>query len=148
MRASFAPQTGGGPVREVLVDTSVWIDFFRRSANSPWRTRLVELLERSAVVVVDPIFAELLYGARSERERIVIRQLSESVRRPNLDLDIWRAAGALGNQYRAQGVTLALVDCLIAAVAQRDSLELWTLDEDFAPLVNAGVLTRFTPERP
>ncbi len=148
MPARSAPQTVGARVREVLVDTSVWVDFFRRSANSPWRTRLVDLLEKEAVVVVDPIFAELLYGAHSERERTVIRLLSESVRRPGLDLDIWRAAGALGNHYRAQGVTLALVDCLIAAVARRDSLELWTLDEDFAPLVTDGVLTRFAPEQP
>lgn len=148
MSAPSAPQTVGAPVREVLVDTSVWVDFFRRTSNSPWRARLIDLLEREAVVVVDPVFAELLYGARSERERTVIRQLSESVRRPALDLDIWRAAGALGSHYRGQGVTLALVDCLLAAVAQRDALDLWTLDEDFAPLVTAGVLTRFTPEPP
>jgi len=34
---------------------------------------------------------------------------------------------------------------LIAAVAARDGLLLWTLDEDFEPLVRAGLLLRFSP---
>lgn len=133
---------------DVLVDTSVWVDFFRRSARSPWRPRLVELLEQGAVVIVDPVVAELLYGARSEREQTVIRQLAESVRRPELDLEVWLAAGGLGHEWRARGVTLALVDCLLAAVALRESIALWTLDDDFAPLFAAGTIARFEPAEP
>lgn len=140
--------TGGAPVADVLVDTSVWVDFFRRSAQSPWRPRLVDLLERGAVAIVDPVVAELLYGARSEREQTVIRQLGESVRRPPLGLEVWLAAGKLGHQWRARGVTLALVDCVLAAVAHRESLALWTLDEEFAPLFAAGTIARFDPAGP
>lgn len=132
----------------VLVDTSVWVDFFRRSAKSPWRGALVDLLERGAVVIVDPIVAELLYGARSERERSVVRMLADSVPRPALGLEVWIAAGDVGREWRARGVTLSLADTLLVAVAAREGVPLWTLDDDFHPLFAAGVLGRYSPGGP
>lgn len=128
---------------EVLVDTSVWVAFFRRDAAPPWRPALLDLLERDAVVLVDPIVAELLYGTRGERERAVVLDLARGVRQASIDLDLWVATGDLGRTWRARGRTLSIVDCLIAAAALRDGLALWTLDEDFAPLFNDGALRRF-----
>ena len=132
---------------DILVDTSVWIDFFRRSARPAWRPLLSGLIERDTVVLIDPIIAELLYGVRGDRERAVILDLARGVRRATLDLDTWIACGDLGQAWRAKGRTLSIVDCLIAVVAIREGLLLWTLDEDFEPLVREGSLRRFSPGR-
>ena len=95
---------------DVLVDTSVWVSYFRRGPPPGWRPALIDLLERDAVVLVDPIVAELLYGARGERERGAVLDLGRGVRRATLDLDLWIASGDLGQAWRARGRTLSLVD--------------------------------------
>jgi len=130
---------------DILVDTSVWIDFFRRTATPAWRPLLADLIERDEAVLIDPIIAELRYGTRGDRGRGVVLDLARAVRRAPVDLDTWIACGDLGRTWRTQGRTLSVVDCLIAAVAARDGLLLWTLDEDFEPLVRAGLLLRFSP---
>lgn len=130
---------------DVLVDTSVWVAFLRRGTTPTWRPALIDLLERDAVVLVDPILTELIYGARGQRERAAILDLGRGVRRAALDLDLWIASGDLGQAWRARGRTLSVIDCLIAATAIRDELALWSLDEDFDPLVREGTLRRFTP---
>ncbi len=132
---------------DILVDPSVWIAFFRRSARPPWRTLLAEMLDDDSAVVVDVTIAELLVGVRGDRERRVILDLAGSARRASLDLHTWIAAGDLARQWREKGRTLSLADCLLAVVARRDRLPLWTLDDDFEPLVVDGVLTRFKPKR-
>lgn len=127
----------------VLVDTSVWVAFLRVGPAPTWRDALVELLDRDQAVVLDPVVAELLVGARGERERATILALAQGVRRVSLDQASWVAAGDLGRLWRSRGRTLALVDCLLAAVAARDGLALWSLDRDFAPLFEAGDVTGF-----
>lgn len=127
----------------VLVDTSVWVAFLRRGPVPPWRPVLATLLERDLAVIVDPVVAELHYGARGETELAVLRDLGASVRRAEIGFDDWVAAGALGREWRAMGRTLSLVDCLLGAICARDDLPLWTLDDEFDVMVEAGTLERF-----
>ncbi len=129
----------------VLVDTSVWVAFLRRGSSPPWRGALVALIEGDLAVVVDPVIAELHYGAKGEAEMAILRDLGASIRRAEIGFDDWVAAGRLGQEWRAQGRTLSLVDCLLAAVCERDGLLLWSLDADFDAMVEAGRLTRFSP---
>lgn len=79
---------------------------------------MVDLLERDAASIIDPVVAELLYGARSERERSVILDLARGLRRPALQLETWVACGTLGRTWRQRGRTLSVIDGLLAAVAQ------------------------------
>lgn len=130
---------------DVLVDTTIWIQFFRRRSSPPWRAALIDLLERDRVVLVDPIVAELLYGVRTEAERQVILDLATGTRAAPVDQETWIASGDLGRAWRSRGRTLPLVDCVIATVAARDGLALWTEDDDFGPLVDDGGLVRFSP---
>ena len=131
--------------RDVLVDTSVWVDFFRRSANPQWRAVLQDLMERDAAIIIDPVIAELLYGTRGERERTVVLDLARSIRRAEVTVDTWIASGDLGRTWRIRGRTLSLVDCILVTVAQRDGLRLWTLDRDFEPLAQESGLDLFQP---
>lgn len=130
---------------DVLVDTSVWISFFRRASVPAWRPILVDLLDRDSVVLIDPIIAELLYGVRTEQERAVVLDLAMGTRTARVDRDTWTASGDLGRLWRSRGRTLSLIDCVIAAVAMRERCALWTLDEDFEPLASDGSLLRFAP---
>ena len=55
----------------IIVDTSVWIDFFRMSDKT-----IVDLmngyLEDGEVVVISAVFGELLQGAKNENEEKTI----------------------------------------------------------------------------
>lgn len=50
----------------ILVDTSVWIEFFR--VKEPFFSELKDLIESSEVVVHEVVFGELLQGCRSKTE--------------------------------------------------------------------------------
>lgn len=132
---------------DVLVDTSVWIEYLRRSSRPSWRHVLEDLIEEDSAVLIGPTIAEILVGARGERELRVIDDLARSVRRAETDIQTWIEAGQIGRQWREKGKTLSITDCVLAAVARRDALPLWTLDDDFEPLVAQGFLRRFASGR-
>jgi len=54
----------------VLIDTSIWIEFLK--SNPDYADEVELLLESKQVVTIEPVFAELLYGSRSEKERNII----------------------------------------------------------------------------
>lgn len=131
---------------QVLVDTSVWIPFFRRRDHPPWRGELAAMVAEARVAVAPVVLAELLYGAVTERERATIRDLAEGARIVEPDVDTWLAAGDLGRSLRSRGRTLSITDCVLAAVARREDLPLWTLDRDFDPLVEEGLIVAWRPQ--
>ncbi len=53
----------------LIVDTSVWIEFFRGQAD--YHDALLPLIEQGKVLALECIFGELLQGARGERERLI-----------------------------------------------------------------------------
>lgn len=55
-------------VAKCIVDTSVWIDFFKGSLSAPINSFLEEAIPLTQVVITDIIFHEILMGALSKRE--------------------------------------------------------------------------------
>jgi predicted nucleic acid-binding protein len=102
-------------------------------------------VERDAVGVIEVIIAELLHGVRTAQERAAVLDLAGGTRSARVDRDTWIQSGDLGRLWRSRGRTLSLIDCMIATVAMRDGHELWTLDNDFAPIAAEGSLVRFVP---
>ncbi len=116
----------------ILVDSSVWIDFFR---NRP--TLQAEWLDRNlgveGLVVGDLILAEVLQGFRDDKgfneAKRLLRQL-EQVNVGGADLAIEAARNY--RRLRAVGVTVrGTVDALIATRCLADGLRLLHSDRDF-----------------
>ena len=57
----------------ILIDTSVWIEFFR--AREPYHSRTAELLEEGQILGLTWVFGELLQGAKTNRERTLILEI-------------------------------------------------------------------------
>ncbi len=55
----------------ILIDTSVWIEFFKQ--KEPFNKDIRSLLEAHVVAAIEPVFAELLYGVRNRREREIVQ---------------------------------------------------------------------------
>ncbi len=123
----------------VLVDTSVWIEFFRKRAQP----RVADRLDLDEAVVCLPVLQETLQGFRDEsafriaREALFALPIVESPMRRQVVED----AVGLYRLARRSGLTVrSSVDCLIAACAIRHGLAVLHHDRDFDLLASISPL--------
>jgi predicted nucleic acid-binding protein len=124
----------------VLVDTSVWVEFFRR----PSRIDLPTVVDLDEVVTCLPVVQEVLQGFRDEEAFALARDamLALPLVEAPLRQELFEEAVSLYRRARAAGFTVrSSVDCLIAACALRHGLSVLHRDRDF------GFLARVSPLR-
>ena len=117
----------------ILIDTSAWIEFLRDTPGDPADT-VAAALEADAAIC-DAISMEVLAGARDERHLAMLRgMLARATVVPTEPADYDHAA-LLYRTCRRRGETVCkITDCLIAALAIKESLPLLCCDRDFAVL--------------
>lgn len=117
----------------LIADTSAWVEWLRRRESAA-DLALDAAFADDLVVLVEPVKAELLIGARDRAEVGVLRRLLETV---DFELvyprDDFESATDLFHTARQQGVTVrGVMDCLVAAMALRLQLPVLHHDRDFA----------------
>jgi predicted nucleic acid-binding protein len=123
----------------ILVDTSIWIEFFRQSSD----LELEAVVDLEEVVTCLPVLQEVLQGFDDQRAYHLAREamlafpmvespLSEEVFQ--LAIDLYRSARRAGLTVRSS------VDCLIGACALRSSLTVLHRDRDFDSLAQISPL--------
>ncbi len=117
---------------DVLVDTSVWIAFFRGDRQAI--ARLDPLLRDDRAAVSGPIVAEVTSGARNPGafRQLCARLGSLTTLEP--PPDVWDQAATARFSLARQGVQAHLVDLLIALTASTAGHTLLTRDRDFAAI--------------
>ena len=117
----------------MLIDTSAWIDFLRGRAGA-----LGDAVERAlsddTALMCGVVIAELLQGAKGEKEKQQLGFLFANVECLPVLPDDWHSAGRALQALRLSGITLPLSDALIAAVAQRHGVSILTADAHFKHL--------------
>jgi tRNA(fMet)-specific endonuclease VapC len=121
----------------ILVDTTVWIDFFR--GRDPLASALDAALAHNEAALCGPIDMELRRGFLHERERRKVLPLLAACHFLSQPEDLWREAGDLGFALRRRGITAKSLDLVIAVYALAHSVALLTADSDFARMRKAGV---------
>jgi predicted nucleic acid-binding protein len=117
----------------ILVDTSVWIDFFGRRPG-PAGAGLRRLIENAGPVVLTGIIVtEILQGIVRDADRIEAYLSRWGVLEPD-GLGTYIRAAEIFRLARSRGTTLTTVDAVIAALALDHSVRLFTLDRDFLRL--------------
>jgi predicted nucleic acid-binding protein len=119
-----------------LVDSSVWIDYFRGQPS--WETeRLDRFLGQQELAIGDLILTEVLQGFVQDRDFRKAKSLLHAF--PIVEIGGARIALAAAEQHRAlrkRGITVRkTINTLIAARCIHDHLHLLTSDRDFAPFV-------------
>lgn len=114
---------------KVLIDSSVWIDYFRR-AKSSVAEHVNLLLDKDQVALCGMVELEILQGLR-DKEHAVVRELFSALHFIEATREDFVVAGLTLNQLRSKGITIPSSDCLIAAQCIRNKLQLYTLDNDF-----------------
>jgi predicted nucleic acid-binding protein len=120
----------------ILVDSSVWIDYFR-GISSPQTDRLDSLLGMELVAVGDIILAEVLQGFDSDRDFRQALQLMQAFEPIHIGgQDIALAAAQNFRALRSRGITVRkTIDTLIATRCIHDGISLLFADRDFEPFV-------------
>jgi predicted nucleic acid-binding protein len=127
----------------VLVDTSVWISFFRR-ADSAVSAQLKQLLKSGAPLYTGIIATELYWGAKSKRETDALGELLTSIECIATKEEYFHTAGQLGHVLSQHGVTVGAVDLLIAQISIANNLMLFTLDKHFAAVARHSSLQLYS----
>jgi predicted nucleic acid-binding protein len=119
----------------VLVDSSVWIDFFN-GVDSGGANLLDSLLKHETVIIGDLILAEVLQGLRSDRDYRLARRLLTSL--DVRDLLGQEMAVRVADNYRKlrkSGYTVRkTVDLVIVTYCIEHTIPLLHSDRDFEPL--------------
>lgn len=116
----------------IVVDTSVWIGFLR--GKTPYFEYLLYLLEHREVFAFDLIFAELLQGSKTDRERKTVFSYWNSLPKfdsPNIALE----AGLNSGTFNWSGKGVGLIDSIIIMYAKKSKSQLWTLDKKLHKIV-------------
>lgn len=127
----------------ILVDTSVWIDFFRGSGSSRILQRLIE--EEESLSLTGIHLTEVLQGIRDERVHETIKDhlLTFPIFLTN-GIETYLHASDIFRSCRRRGKTIRkTVDCIIAAVAIENNLILLHNDQDFDQIAECTRLKVF-----
>ena len=130
---------------KILVDTSVWIDFFNGLSSAP-RLSLRKLLEaEEEVCISNYILVETLQGFKDDREFEAAR--THLLHLPILALtqpESYISAARLYRTCRKQGITIRkTADCLIAQTAIEHGVSLLHNDKDFDRIASVSRLQIF-----
>jgi tRNA(fMet)-specific endonuclease VapC len=120
----------------IVVDTSVWIDFFR-GRNAVTCTQLEVLLDADQVAVPAPVRVEILGGAR-RAELARLRRVLQALPLLVPSAQVWDTIETWLGRAVAAGQHFGVGDLLIAAVAAENHALIWSLDADFRRMARLG----------
>ncbi len=120
----------------ILVDSSVWIDYFRGDLT-PQTDCLDQLLSSDVLLIGDLVLAEVLQGFISEHDFNQAKTLLTALPVvPLVGLDVALQAARNFRHLRARGVTVRkTIDTLIATSCIENRHTLLYSDRDFDPFV-------------
>jgi predicted nucleic acid-binding protein len=120
----------------ILVDTSVWIDYF--NGQKTWQTDLLEnLLSDVPIIMGDLILTEILQGFRSDNDYKTAKSFLSAL--PFHRMGGYQVAVQSAQNYRTlrkKGVTVRkTIDVIIGTYCILEDLTLLHDDRDFDPMV-------------
>lgn len=118
----------------ILADTNIFIDFW----NNPTED-LKNVFIKEDVVICGVVRAELLHGAVSAKDFANITTMLEAFDEFNLEIPDWQILGDNLYNLRKKGISIPFSDAIIATIALKHSIPIWTGDKHF--LLIQSVLT-------
>ena len=130
---------------KVLVDTSLWIDFFRGDDSA--KKTVDALIDNDCICCTGVVLAELLQGAKTEKEVKFLREFIHAFEFLEAGSGTWDKAGELSFRMRTKGHTVGLFDCFLAVLAVQYNVAMATRDAHFKALAKESGLTLFPESR-
>ena len=125
----------------VVVDTSVWIDFF---SGRPVPA-LEDALAGGLVVMAPVVIAELVSGAKSERDRRAIADLLDRLPFHETPKSHWMRVGNLRRGMQEKGIAVSTPDAHVAQCALDLEAILLSRDSVFSRIARLFPLRLLVP---
>lgn len=114
----------------ILVDTSVWIQYFNKLDSKSGKS-IEGLLGEGRVVGSGVVLTELLQGAKIEKEFNAILESMTALPFLETTLNTWIKAGRISYTLRRKGTPIPTTDLIIASLALEYDCLIFTLDPHF-----------------
>lgn len=126
----------------IVVDTSVWVDFFRGNKTTQHRTLQQLIEEEEDIALTEIILTEILQGIKIDKDYKKIEPflLEFPILRPH-GLETYLKAAQIFRGCRKKGKTVRkTVDCIIAAICIEHKQALLHNDSDFDQIASCTTL--------
>ena len=119
----------------ILVDTTVWIDFFA-ARPLPHVAALESIIKRREnICICGIILAEVLQGIRRDIDFRKTRDLFNTLIFLPMPYTVFLRSAEIYRKLRKKGITIRKpLDCMIASVAIENDILLLHNDKDFQPI--------------
>ena len=110
----------------IIPDSNIFIDFWKNPTKE-----IEQTFENEEIILCGVVRAELLQGAVSVKNFNQISEELDSFQGVNLEAGDWGRLGEILYLLRTNGLTVPLADAIIAAVAIKYGIPVWTNDKHF-----------------
>ncbi len=115
----------------VIIDTSAWIDSFRRGADRELTLLVKDLILHNRVLLPGIIKTELLRGAKTKKEFNRLSELLKGVAYLSVSNAFWERLAAFSFKLFRKGINVPLTDTYIALLCLENKAQLLHRDKHF-----------------
>jgi predicted nucleic acid-binding protein len=126
----------------LILDTSVWIEFFRNSQN--YFPEIKKLLESREILAIEFIFGELLQGVKNKKEKEIILDYWTYLPKEKYE-NIIVEAGIYSAENKLLDFGVGLIDTIILMHAIKSDSKIWTLDNKFLRIIPEEIKYKESP---
>jgi len=128
----------------VMVDSSIWIELFRKDGDLLTSLAVEDLLEEMQATFCGVIKVEVLGGARPN-ERVTISNLFSLVPYLPMPEPGWDDVVKFQWIAKKAGLTIPWSDAVIATLAQKNGCRVYARDRHFDALGEHGLIELYSP---
>jgi predicted nucleic acid-binding protein len=116
----------------LLVDSTVWIDFFRGRENVQTEKLAQSVRDRDDICLCGFILTEVLQGIRDEKEHRSVKEHFDNLVYLEANRSTFELGSAIYRELRGNGNTISnSMDCLIAAIVIQHGVCFLENDRDY-----------------
>lgn len=131
----------------ILVDTSVWIDFFASKTLPHVETLEKLILKNENICICGIVITEVLQGIKNDKEFNKTKILLECLVFLPMSYTTFIKSAQLYRALRKNGITIKRVmDCLIATVAIENDIPILHNDKDFVLIESQSKLKTYSTQ--
>ena len=114
---------------KVLIDTSIWIEYFRGNARIDEAVDL--LIDSGRAYITGPVMAELIQGVKTKKQAEELLTNLKALPYVDIRKSDWSDIGFFSLEFRKKGIAIPFTDTVIACMAIKNHLCVYSLDKHF-----------------
>ena len=111
----------------ILADSNVFIDFWKKPTKA-----MLDIFRKEDIVICGVVRSELLHGARSKSDYKNIDEALDDFDQLEFKETDWNILGKQLYELRINGITVPYQDAIIALIAVKHNIPIWTNDKHFS----------------